>query len=92
MKLILYIGLMVLAYIASLRLGQYMLKKDHLGKSILFSVLLNSVILGSGCMWWFLTETDGISQMLGVIYYGVALIVISVINVMVLCRSKKKLA
>lgn len=55
------------------------------------SFLLNGLILGIASMWWFFTEIDGISQALGILYYSIALVVISIINIISLkmIRSKR---
>ncbi len=45
------------------------------------SIIINVIILGSGSVWWFLTESDGISQGIGIIIYLGSIIIISLINI-----------
>jgi hypothetical protein len=52
--------------------------------------LLNVVILGLASIWWFETETDGFSQVFGVLYYCIPMGVIGVINLVVLLLIKFK--
>ena len=56
------------------------------------AIVLNVIVLGSGSIWWFLTETDGVSQGTGVLIYlgsfaGITLI--NLIFVSVWSRSAK---
>jgi len=91
MKLVIYFGLMVLSLVISLTIGQFLLKRyKNLWKSFLLSLFVNIFILGLSSVWWVLTETDGLSQGFGVIYYCIAMSVISVINLIVLKIVKTK--
>jgi hypothetical protein len=91
MKLVIFFGVMGISLVLSLLLGRYLLKRyNNLWKPLLISVLTNIVILGLGSVWWFLTETDGISQGLGVLYYCIAMVAIAVINLIVLSIPKSK--
>jgi len=82
---------MIVSLLISLLLGLILLKKyNNIRKPLLLSILTNIVILGIGSVWWFLTETDGISQGLGVLYYCIAMAVIAVINLIVLSIAKSK--
>lgn len=91
MKLVIFFGLMIVSLLISLLLGLILLKKyNNIRKPLLLSILTNIVILGIGSVWWFLTETDGISQGLGVLYYCIAMAVIAVINLIVLSIAKSK--
>lgn len=56
----------------------------------MYSVFTNIVILGFAIVWWFLTETDGISQGLGVIYYCIAMALITLVNLVVLSIFRSK--
>jgi hypothetical protein len=70
MKLIIFFGLIVFSLFVSLILGRKDLKnKKNPVTAIIVAILVNIVILGLGSLWWFLTETDGISQGIGVMIY-----------------------
>lgn len=91
MKLAIYFGLMIFALGVSLFLGHFLMKKNNkILVSFLIAFLSNVVILGLGSVWWFFTETDGLSQGLGVIYYCIAIGVISIIDLIVLSVAKRK--
>lgn len=81
MKLALFFALMFFSLFTSLLIGRFSLRgSSSLWKSFLYAVLTNIFIVGLASVWWFLTETDGLSQGLGVLYYCLALVVISIIN------------
>jgi hypothetical protein len=91
MKLVIFFGLMIISLVISLLLGQFLLKRyNNLLEPLLLTVLTNIVILGLGSVWWFLTETDGLSQVLGVLYYCITMVIIAVINLIVLSIAKSK--
>ncbi|MEH6957815.1 hypothetical protein, partial [Neobacillus drentensis] len=52
--------------------------------AIIKALLVNIVILGLGSIWWFLTETDGISQGIGVMIYLGSIVGISLIDMVFL--------
>jgi hypothetical protein len=81
MKLIIFFGLIVFSLLGSLILS----KKDLTYRkkpvvAITKALLVNIVILGLGSIWWFLTETDGISQGIGVMIYLGSIAGISLID------------
>ncbi|SHG82672.1 hypothetical protein [Ornithinibacillus halophilus] len=86
----LFIAWIVLSLTVSLFLGLLMLRKtDELKGAFLTAVIANFITLSLAGIWWFRTETDGISQVLGVLYYGLAVVIISIINWIVLRKSGK---
>ncbi|MFC0475775.1 hypothetical protein ACFFHF_11025 [Robertmurraya beringensis] len=92
MKLILFFALMLFSLVLSLLVGRLSLKNStNLWRPFMYSVFTNIVILGLASIWWFLTETDGISQGLGVIYYCIAMALISLVNLVVLSIFRSKL-
>jgi peptidoglycan/LPS O-acetylase OafA/YrhL len=91
MKLVLFFAFMLFSLVLSLLIGRYSLKNStNLWKPFMYSVLTNIGILGFASAWWFLTETDGISQGLGVIYYCIAMALISLVNLVVLSIFRSK--
>ncbi|MEH7076530.1 hypothetical protein [Neobacillus drentensis] len=81
MKLIIFFSLIVFSLIVSLILGRKDLKnKKNPVTAIIKAILVNIVILGLGSLWWFLTETDGISQGIGVMIYLGSFVGISLID------------
>ncbi|WP_042146114.1 hypothetical protein [Paucisalibacillus sp. EB02] len=85
MKLVLFLGLILICMIASVLLAYVWMKKTNkFWLTFIFVVILNAIILGLGSLWWFLTEIDGVSQGLGVIFYGIAFLIINLIDLMVL--------
>ena len=94
MKLIVFFGLIVLTLLGSLIFGKNNLKnhKKQLTATIK-AIMINIIILGLGSIWWFLTETDGISAGIGVMIYLGSMIVISLIDLVVILfwvRLEKK--
>jgi hypothetical protein len=83
MKIVFYFGLIVMALFISVMVGVFLIKKTRsLWAAFFMSYLLCFIILGSGSIWWFMTETDGISQGIGVLIYGIALAGIGIINLL----------
>jgi hypothetical protein len=91
MKLVIYFGLMIVSLIVSLFSGHVQMKRtNRFWLSFLTAFISNILILGLGSIWWFLTETDGISQGLGVLYYCIAMGVIGIVDLIVLSVIKGK--
>ncbi|WP_442594850.1 hypothetical protein [Neobacillus sp. D3-1R] len=85
MKLIIFFGLIVLTLIGSLVFGRNNLKNNNNpAKTIIKVILINIIILGLGSIWWFLTETDGISQVIGVMIYLGSIVGISLIDIVLI--------
>lgn len=85
MILVIFFGLIVLALVSSLLFGWKKIKnKEKLVPVIVKAIFINFLILGSGSAWWFLTETDGISQVIGVMIYLGSFAVISLINIVII--------
>ena len=81
MKLIIFFGLIVFSLLGSLILSKKDLKyRKKPVVAITKALLVNIVILGLGSIWWFLTETDGISQGIGVMIYLGSFVGISLID------------
>ncbi|WP_027409733.1 hypothetical protein [Anoxybacteroides tepidamans] len=90
MRLILYWGVIVLSFGISLSVGLLQLKrKQQLFRSFFLAFFVNTAILAGGGIWWFFTETDGLSQGLGVLYYGAAAAIIAVVDLIVLSALRK---
>ncbi len=89
MKLILFCGLILLALITSIifSLNNYRNSKRAI-KSIIKALLINLIILGIGSIWWVITESDGISQGIGVTIYLGSIIGISLINTVIILLLK----
>jgi hypothetical protein len=83
---------MIISLFISIKFGRIQLKKiNNLLIASLSAVFLNVIILALASLWWFFTETDGISQGLGVLYYIIAMGVIAVIDIIVLSVLKSKI-
>ncbi|SMQ77505.1 hypothetical protein SAMN05444673_2834 [Bacillus sp. OV166] len=80
MKLIIFFGLIVFSLLVSLILGRKDSNKKRPVTAIIKALLVNIVVMGLGSLWWFLTETDGISQGIGVMIYLGTIIGISLID------------
>ena len=91
MKLVIYFGLMIVTLIVSVFSGHFLMKRTNkFWLSLLTAFLLNILILGKGSIWWFKTETDGLSQGFGVLYYCIAMGVIGIVDLIVLLVIKGK--
>jgi hypothetical protein len=89
MKLLLYLGFMVIALAASFSAGKYILKATKKLSLSLLSVLFSSaIILSFASCWWLLTEDDGISQGLGILYYTIAFFIINLMNMIICFKSR----
>lgn len=81
MKLIIFFGIIIFSLLGSLIFGRNDLKKNkNPVTAIIKALLINIIILGVGSIWWFLTETDGISQGIGVMIYLGSIVGISLID------------
>jgi peptidoglycan/LPS O-acetylase OafA/YrhL len=90
-KLVIYFGLMFVSLVVSVLLGYFQMKRTNkVWLSFLLALLSNIVILGIASIWWFFTETDGISQGLGVLYYCIVTGVIGIIDLIILLAVKGK--
>jgi len=66
MKLIVFFGVIILSFLFSTAVIRNGLRnKNRPSHTIFKAAIVNLVVLGSGSLWWFLTETDGISQGIG---------------------------
>jgi hypothetical protein len=96
MKLVAFLGLIGLSLIGSLILGKKDLNKHKkILTAIVKAIFLNVIILGLGSVWWYQTETDGISQGIGILIYISSMIAISLMDVIVfyiwaVLKKKKK--
>lgn len=85
MKLIIFFGLILITLVVSLIFGRHDLKNNNNPtKAIVKAILINVFLLGLGSIWWFLTETDGISQGIGVLIYLGSIVGISLINIVII--------
>ncbi|WP_316568906.1 hypothetical protein [Neobacillus sp. YIM B06451] len=82
MKLIIFFGLIAISLSSSLLLSRNELKNKKPPLTAAFkAIIINITILGTGSIWWFLTETDGISQGIGVMIYAGSAIAIALITI-----------
>jgi hypothetical protein len=58
-------------------------KFSMISQQFSISLLIPALILASSSVWWFFTETDGISQMMGVLINGGGILVIGIINIVI---------
>lgn len=79
----------VISFITTLSYDVILAKKVA-DSTIFKTIILNFVILFSASVWWFFSQSDGLSQMFGIMYYGMAFLVISIINTIILWLIKKK--
>jgi hypothetical protein len=90
MKLIVFWGLILLSLFASLVLGwNNLMNYEKPMKAIIKAITVNIIILGIGIIWWILTESDGISQGIGVMTYLGSIIGILLIDAVVIYIWKK---
>jgi len=89
MKLVVFWGLILLSLFGSLLLCWNNLKNDKKPlKAIINAIIVNIVILGLGSIWWFITESDGISQGIGIMIYLGSIVGISLIDTVVIYIGK----
>ncbi|WP_010095347.1 hypothetical protein [Ornithinibacillus scapharcae] len=81
MKIVFFFGLMVMAFFISIYLARFLVRKTYkIQIALIIILIVNIIILGLGSLWWLVTETDGISQGIGIIMYGFAFVVINLIS------------
>ena len=90
MKLILFFAIIVFSLIISIIFTKNDLNKDKSKSIVIKLIIVNGIILGISSLWWFLTETDGISQGVGVIINLVSFTSILIINIIYLYLKKNK--
>lgn len=91
MKLLFYIGFILLALFISICLPRVLFRMISKTQTVFIVILLvNIMILGFGSLWWFHTETDGISQGIGLIVYGLAFVVMDIIALLLVTTQKGK--
>ena len=90
MKLILFFAIIVFSLIISIIFTKNDLNKDKYKSIVIKLIIVNGIILGISSLWWFLTETDGISQGVGVIINLVSFTSILIINIIYLYLKKNK--
>ena len=67
------------------------LNKNHkLATIISIATVINIVCLLLGTVWWWVTETDGLGQVIQIIIYAICLGVILLINVTAVIVVKKR--
>lgn len=88
-RVILFFVPILISLIATLSYSVFLTKRAA-ELSIFKTIILNSVILLIVSIWWFYSESDGLSQLFGIMYYGIAFVVISIINTIFLWLMKKK--
>ncbi|MFK9090785.1 hypothetical protein [Bacillus salipaludis] len=83
MKLLVFFALIGLSLSGSLVMIQLINNKKR-GTVMFYTIFFNLVILGLGSLWWFWTETDGISQGIRVMIYFGSFIGISLLDLIVI--------
>lgn len=91
MGLIFFLIPIIITFIISLTV-MYSLRRSNLMKSFLVLTGLNFAILGLAGLWWFHYETDGLSQVFGLMIYAGSFGVIELTNIAVLFWLKRKAA
>ncbi|RDU35671.1 hypothetical protein DRW41_16120 [Neobacillus piezotolerans] len=82
MKLVMFFGLIALSLVASIIVCLHDFKNNNKPMMTIFKgIIINLIILGLGSIWWFLTETDGISQGIGIMIYAGSIAGITIIDV-----------
>lgn len=91
MDLILFFIPMLLSLVVTLTYGVISYKKTKdLSWSIVKSILGSFLMLMIATIWWFNYESDGLSQIFGMMYYFIAFVIISLINAIAIRAIKKK--
>ncbi|NHM32536.1 hypothetical protein [Neobacillus terrae] len=91
MKLFVFFGLIGLSLFVVI-LFSLKGKKNSRKKGTIFvkMVILNLLVFGLGSFWWFVSETNGISQVVGVFIYLGSFLVVTIINLSILYLVKIK--
>ena len=77
--------------ITTLFYGIFKIKKTkNIKRTLIHTTLLNIILFILASVWWFLYESDGISQVIGVAIYGGSFIIIGTIYTIVLFMIKKR--
>jgi hypothetical protein len=82
---------MIVSLIITLLSGIHLFKRTkNILDSLMKSIGLNLLITALAAFWWFNYESDGFSQIFGLLYYGIAFLVISIIGVFVVTGMSKR--
>lgn len=91
LEALLYFGVLGIAFLLVILFGIIRFKKTHFFRqSLLQSIGLAILLYGTACLWWLHFAKDGLSQIFGMMYYGIGFIVNCFVNTGVLYFLKKK--
>lgn len=69
-----------------------MKKTKNFGKTFVQSICLSVLLFSLACIGWlFQADGDGLAQLVGWIYYGVAFVLSGLLNIIILFFMKKKI-
>ena len=91
LEALLYFGVMGIAFLLVILFAVIRFKKTNsFRQSLLLSIGLATLLYGTACLWWLHFAKDGLSQIFGMMYYGIGFIVNCFVNTCVLYFLKKK--
>lgn len=68
----------------------YCMKYSGYKLAILVAALINIICLSLGTVWWWMTEVDGLGQLVQFFIYSVCFGVIVIINIITLVTTKRR--
>ena len=90
MKLFVFFGLIGLVLFSTIFFSLRGKKNSPKKGTIFFKMfIVNLLVLGIGSFWWFVSETDGISQVVGVFIYLGSFMAVTIINLSILYLGVK---
>ncbi|MGF6949839.1 hypothetical protein QF028_002344 [Neobacillus sp. B4I6] len=90
---LLYFGVMGTVFLISLTFAIIRIKKSsNLIKTMAQFIGLSFLLYSLACFWWFYQASDGFSQVLGGLLYGIAFVLSGLLNTGVVIFIKKKIS
>ena len=91
LEALLFYGVPGIAFISVILFAVIRFRKTNsFLRSLLQSIGLAVLLYGISFLWWFINSTDGLAQLISMMYYGIGFMVTCVVNTGVLYFLKKK--
>ncbi|MFC0215380.1 hypothetical protein ACFFK0_23575 [Paenibacillus chartarius] len=88
---ILYWSFVGIGFILTMALGIVMMRRtERLGRSFLWSTLLNAAIFAGASLWWSGQAPDTLQRNLGYAFYGIAFVNVAAFDLFALASMRKQ--
>jgi hypothetical protein len=88
---ILYWSLVGIGFVLTMALGiVLMVRSNRLGRSFLWSSLLNVIFFAGAAVWWSGQAVDALQRNLGTAFYGIAFVNVAAFDLFALASMRKQ--